>query len=88
MNTIAGVIAAAALGAGTAPPDGPAPVIAVQSINPTTSLLVAPTTGQAFVAIEVNGLLLVTGGSPGIAIPLTAPNAARAGGVQLLTGLR
>ena len=88
MNALLSTFALAAFGAGTPPPAGPAPVIAIQSINPTTSLLVVPATGQAVVAIEVNGLLLLTTNSPALAISLTDANAPHTGGIQLVTGLR
>jgi hypothetical protein len=93
MNALFSALAAAAFAANIPPsetlaPVTPAPVIAIGSINPTTTLLVAPSTGQIVLAFEMNGMLLIPNRSPALAVPLLDANARPAGDVQLLTGLR
>ena len=83
MNALYSALAAAAFAA-----HSPAPAQALGSINPTTSLLLTPATGQVVLAIEVNGLLLIPNRSPALAVPLLDPNARPAHNVQLLTGPR
>ena len=89
MNALLHAVVTAAACA-TNPPacGGATPVIAVGSINPTTTLLVTPARGQIVLAIEVNGLVLIPSHSPTLAVPLVPPNALPAGHVQLLAGPR
>ena len=95
MNALLTTVAAAVLsGAPNAPnaanaARGPEPVLTIAPLNPTTTLLIAPTSGQLLIALDAGGgALLIVNQSPSLAVPLTDANARATGGVTLLTGLR
>ena len=88
MNALFSAIAAAAFAANPPAPGSPSLAITVGQVNPTTTLLLTPATGQVVIAIEVNSLLLIPNRSPALAVPLIDVNARPANNVQLLTGPR
>ena len=86
MNPLIGALAtAAALAGEPSPSAGAAPAIIVGPINPTTTLLITPTTGRAAIAIEANGLLLIPGHSPALVLPVNVRSGVD---VLLVPGLR
>ena len=88
MNVILATVAAAILGSAPPPGRGAEPVLVGERLNPQTTLLIAPTSGQALIAIDTGGVLLIADQSPSLALPLTDANGRPTSGVTLFTGLR
>jgi len=67
---------------------GATPAVVIAAVNPSTTLLLTPTTGGLVLAIDAPGTdyVLIPGRSP--VLLRTDPNARPAGDVQLLTGSR
>jgi len=88
VNALLPTVAAAILSSAHPNACGAQPVLTVGPLNPGTTLLIAPASGQILIAIDTGGGLLLLNQSPSIALPLTDPNQRAASGVTLLTGLR
>jgi hypothetical protein len=90
MNGLLTTVAAAVLGSAPNAARSPEPAVTVSPLNPTTTLLIAPASGQLLIALEAGGggALLIVNQSPSLAVPLTDANLRATSGVTLLTGLR